>query len=77
MSDIYAHPTITSSPDFVQALQERLGLLAIVQGSRVQLVDIPPRWRYRDELDLTRQGDPRRKTARVSVADIEFLKRDG
>ena len=47
MSNIYAHPTMTSSPDLVQALQERLGLRAIVQGSRVQLVNTPPRWRYR------------------------------
>ena len=47
MSDIYAHPTITSSPDLIQALQEHLGLRAIVQGSRVQLVNTPPRWRYR------------------------------
>lgn len=47
MSNLYAHPVITSSPDLILALQERHGLRAIVQGSRVQLLNIPPRWRYR------------------------------
>ena len=44
MSDIYAHPTMTSSPDLIRALQERLGLRAIIQGHRVRLVPFPARW---------------------------------
>lgn len=47
MSTVYAHPTMTSSPDLIQALQDRLGLRAIIQGRRVRLVSIPPCWRYR------------------------------
>ena len=46
MSDIYAHPTMTSSPDLIRALQERLGLRAIIQGHRVRLVSIPHGWRH-------------------------------
>lgn len=41
MSNIYAHPTTTTSPGQIQALQERLGLRAIVQGHRVHLVGTP------------------------------------
>ena len=47
MSTVYAHPTMTSSPDLIQALQDRLGLRAIIQGRRVKLVSIPPCWRSR------------------------------
>lgn len=57
MSDIYAHPTITSSPDLIQALQDRFGLRAIVQGHRVRLIQIPPDWRGRTARRGERRGN--------------------
>lgn len=41
--NIYAHPAITTSPEYIWALQERLGLRAVVEGRRVRLVG-EPRW---------------------------------
>jgi len=38
---IYAHPSITTSPEYIWALQERLGLRAVVEGRRVRLVGEP------------------------------------
>lgn len=42
-SCIYAHPAITTSPEYIWALQERLGLRAVVEGRRVRLVG-EPQW---------------------------------
>jgi hypothetical protein len=72
MNNLYAHPTITSSPDLIQALQERLGLLAIVQGSRVQLVDIPHRWRHR----TAPRGIEQRGHAIVVLSPQDHQRRD-
>lgn len=41
MADIYIHPAITSSPGLVRALEERLGIRAVVEGKRVRLVGPP------------------------------------
>lgn len=35
---IYLHPTMTSSPGLIQALQERLGMRAVVEGHRVRMI---------------------------------------
>lgn len=43
MATLYAHPTITSSPDLIRALQTRFGLRAIVEGARVRLIQPGPR----------------------------------
>lgn len=72
MNNLYAHPTITSSPDLIQALQEHLGLRAIVQGSRVQLVDIPPRWRHR----TAPRGIEQRGHAIVVLSPQDHQRRD-
>lgn len=39
MSNIYVHPTMTSSPGLIQVLQQRLGMFALIQGTRVRLVN--------------------------------------
>jgi len=41
MSDIYAHPSMCTTPELIWALQERLGMIAIVEGRRVRLVGEP------------------------------------
>ena len=41
--NIYAHPAITTSPEYIWAIQERLGLRAVVEGRRVRLVG-EPQW---------------------------------
>ena len=41
MSNIFAHPAITTSPELIWALQDRLGMIAIVEGRRVRLVGEP------------------------------------
>ena len=46
MNNLYAHPCMTSSPELIRALQERLGLRAVVDGHRVRLVGTP-QWRGR------------------------------
>lgn len=46
MNNLYAHPCMTSSPELIRALQERLGLRAVVDGQRVRLVGTP-QWRGR------------------------------
>lgn len=73
MSDIYAHPAITSSPELILALQERLGLRAIIQGHRVRLVSIPPSWRYRS----APRGIEQRGHALVVVSHCADQLRDG
>ena len=42
MSNIYAHPTMTSSTDHIWALQQRLGLRAVIEGHRVRMVGPAP-----------------------------------
>ena len=51
MSNIYAHPAITTSPELIWALQDRLCMRAVVDGRRVRLVQKP-----------TEQQKPRRMT---------------
>ena len=46
MTTIYAHPALTTTPDDIRALQERLGLCAVIEGRRVRLVGTP-QWRRR------------------------------
>lgn len=36
--EIFAHPAICTSPELVWALQERLGLRAVVEGRRVRMI---------------------------------------
>ena len=72
MSNLYVHPTITSSPDLIQALQARLGLRAIVQGHRVRLVSIPHCWRYRS----APRGIEQRGHALVVVSPCAEQRRD-
>lgn len=52
--DIYAHPSITTSPEYIWAIQERLGLRAVVEGRRVRLVG-EPRWSGRPAPDVVEQ----------------------
>lgn len=42
-TNLYVHPVWTTSPELIWALQERLGLRAVVDGRRVRLVG-EPRW---------------------------------
>lgn len=44
MLQIYAHPTITSRPEIILALETRRGLRAVVQGRHVRLIRTP-NWR--------------------------------
>ena len=46
MNNLFAHPCMSSSPELIRALQERLGLRAVVDGHRVRLVGTP-QWRGR------------------------------
>jgi len=41
VSNIYAHPEICTTPELIWALQERLGMRAVVEGRRVRLVGTP------------------------------------
>ncbi len=43
MGEILVHPAITTTPELIWALQERLGLRAVVDGRRVRLIGMP-RW---------------------------------
>lgn len=54
MADIYIHPSITSSPGLVRALEERLGMHAIVRGRRVRLF-----YRFRRAGPAHPTGEPR------------------
>lgn len=40
-SNIYAHPAICATPELIWALQERLGMRAVVEGRCVRLVGEP------------------------------------
>lgn len=51
MCKIFAHPTMCTTPELIWALQERLGMIAVVEGRRVRLVQKP-----------TEQQKPRRMT---------------
>lgn len=42
-SNIYAHPAICTTPELIWALQERLGMRAVVDGRRVRLEPNPRR----------------------------------
>ena len=42
MDNLFAHPSITSSPELIRDLQDRLGVLARADGHRVRLVAAPP-----------------------------------
>ena len=35
MTNLYAHPSLTTSPELIWALQDRLGLRAVVEGRHV------------------------------------------
>ena len=47
-NNLYAHPSLTTSPELIWALQERLGLRAVVEGRRVRLLG-NPQWRGRPD----------------------------
>lgn len=36
--EVFAHPTLCGKPELVWALQERLGMRAVVEGRRVRMV---------------------------------------
>lgn len=70
--NIYAHPVVTTTPAKFLAMQASTGLRAIVQGSRVQLVDIPPRWRHR----TAPRGIEQRGHAIVVLSPQDHQRRD-
>ena len=46
MTNLYAHPSLTTSPELIWALQDRLGLRAVVEGRHVRLLG-NPQWQGR------------------------------
>lgn len=36
--NVFAHPALCSSADLIWALQERLGMRAVVEGARVRMI---------------------------------------
>lgn len=40
-SRVFAHPALCTTPDLIWALQERLGMRAVVEGRRVRLIGPP------------------------------------
>lgn len=71
MNNLYAHPSITSSPRLIRALQDDFGLRAIAQGHRVQLIKMPLEWR-----DRTAQRGERRGNALFVVGHNVDARRD-
>lgn len=41
MSNIYAHPSMCTTPELIWAIQDRLGMRAVIEGRRVRLVGEP------------------------------------
>lgn len=73
MNNIYAHPAICATPELIWALQERLGVRAIVEGRRVRLVGEPrPTGRPLGEppLDLSRLGPTPLVNCNLRCADL-------
>lgn len=43
MSNIFAHPSMCTTPELIWALQERLDMIAVVESRRVRLEPKPRR----------------------------------